>query len=73
MIIILINNFFSLNVLIMIKAQHTGKMLNQFVRKNRLFQSGWARQQGVYPTTIARYLKNPTMRVDTLFTICQVL
>jgi hypothetical protein len=57
----------------MTKAPHTGKMLKQFVRKNRLFQSGWARQQGVYPTTIARYLKNPTMRVDTLFTICQVL
>jgi hypothetical protein len=57
----------------MIEAPHTGNMLRQFVKKNRLFQSGWARQQGVLPTTIATYLKNPTLRVDTLFTICQVL
>jgi hypothetical protein len=50
-----------------------GNMLKAHVKKNRLFQSGWARQQGVHPKTIATYLKNPTMRIDTLFTICQVL
>jgi hypothetical protein len=57
----------------MIKAPHIGNRLRQYVKQNRLFQSGWARQQGVSAKTIATYLKNPAMRVDTLFTICQVL
>lgn len=55
------------------QAPHIGQMLKKHVRKYRLFQSGWARQQGVTPKTIATYLKNPTMRIDTLFLICQVL
>lgn len=56
-----------------IPAPNIGQMLKKHVRKYRLFQSGWARQQGVTPKTIGTYLKNPTMRIDTLFLICQVL
>lgn len=54
-------------------APHIGNMIRKHVKEKRLFQSGWARQQGVTPKTIASYLKNPAMRTDTLFTICQVL
>ena len=54
-------------------APHIGDMLRAHVKRNRLFQSGWARQQGVHPKTIAGYLKNPAMRTDTLFAICQTL
>jgi hypothetical protein len=54
-------------------APHTGNMLKAFVQQHRIFQSGWARQQGIGPTSVARYLKQPTMRIDTLFTICQTL
>jgi DNA-binding Xre family transcriptional regulator len=54
-------------------APHTGNMLREYVKKHRIFQSGWARQQGVSEQTIARYLKQPTMRIDTLYTICQTL
>lgn len=56
-----------------IEALNIGQMLRKHVKKHRLFQSRWARQQGVTPKTIATYLKNPGMRVDTLFLICQVL
>ena len=54
-------------------APHIGNMIKKYVKEKRLFQSGWARQQGVTPKAIAHYLKNPSMRTDTLFTICQVL
>jgi hypothetical protein len=54
-------------------APHTGDMLRDYVQRHRIFQSGWARQQGVDPTTIARFLKQPSLQVDTLFAICQVL
>jgi hypothetical protein len=50
-----------------------GQLLKNHVQAHRLFQSGWARQQGVSRQAIARYLKQPTMRVDTLFVICQTL
>jgi hypothetical protein len=55
------------------EVPHIGNMLKQYVKKHRIFQSGWARQQGVTTGAIAAYLKNPTMRVDTLFAVCQVL
>ena len=55
------------------EAPHTGNMLRKHIKERRYSQSGWARQQGVKPLTVARYLKQPTMRIDTLFTICQVL
>lgn len=57
----------------MIEAPHIGNILNQYTRKNRLYQSAWARHAGVSPQMIAQYLKQPTMRVDTLFGICQTL
>jgi DNA-binding Xre family transcriptional regulator len=52
---------------------HIGNRLRQFVQQRRIFQSGWARKQGITEQTIARYLKQPTMRVDTLFAICLTL
>lgn len=55
------------------KCPHIGLMLKKHVKAKRYFQSGWARQQGVRPGTVAGYLKGETMQVDTLFTICQVL
>jgi DNA-binding Xre family transcriptional regulator len=54
-------------------APHTGNMLKAHVKKHRIFQSGWSRQQGISEQTIARYLKQPTMQIDTLFAICQTL
>jgi hypothetical protein len=54
-------------------APHTGNLLKAYVKKHRIFQSGWARQQGITQQAIARYLKQPTMQVNTLFTICQAL
>ena len=54
-------------------APHIGQMLKRYVKEKRLFQSGWAREQGISPKAIGNYLKRPTMRINTLFTICQVL
>lgn len=55
------------------EAPHIGNMLRKYVKTKRIFQSGWARQQGVKAKTIATYLKNPSMRIDTMFNICQQL
>lgn len=55
------------------EAPHIGNMLRQYVKKRRIFQSGWARESGLHPSTVATYLENPSMRVDTLFAICQTL
>ena len=57
----------------MIQAPHIGKLLTAFIKKNRLYQSAWARDAGISATTIAYYLKQPTMRVDTLYAISQQL
>lgn len=54
-------------------APHIGQMLRKHVKQKRIFQSGWARKQGITAKAIGNYLKRPTMRIDTLFTICQVL
>ena len=51
-------------------APHIGQMIKTHVKNKRLFQSVWARMQGVDPTTVANYLKNPSMRTDTLYIIC---
>jgi len=57
----------------MLQAQHIGNLLTAFIKKNRLYQSAWARDAGISATTIAYYLKQPTMRVDTLYAISQQL
>lgn len=57
----------------MLQAPHIGKLLAAFIKKNRLYQSAWARDASISATTIAYYLKQPTMRVDTLFAISQQL
>ena len=55
------------------KPEHIGQRLKKYVKEKRLFQSAWARDQGVNQVTIARYFKRETMRITTLFTISQVL
>jgi transcriptional regulator with XRE-family HTH domain len=54
-------------------AFHIGNMLKAYVKKHRISQSGWARVQGISAEQVAKYLKQPDMQVDTLFTICQTL
>jgi hypothetical protein len=48
-------------------------MLRQYVDDNRLSQAAWARRASVNSTTIAQYLKQPNMRVDTLLAVCEQL
>lgn len=57
----------------MIDAPHIGNMLQEFVKQNRIYKSGWAKQSNVSQQTIANYIKTPNMQVATLFKICQVL
>jgi hypothetical protein len=57
----------------MIEAPHIGNILKDFAKRNRIFQSAWARDAGLTPQTVANYLKQPSLRVDTLFAICQQL
>lgn len=52
---------------------HLGDMLKAHVKKYRLRQSGWARQEGLNRATVAKYLKQKDMRVGTLLSICQAL
>lgn len=56
-----------------IQAPDIGKLLRAYVKKHRIYQSGWARKKGISPKSVARYLKQPGMMVDTLFAICQTL
>jgi transcriptional regulator with XRE-family HTH domain len=52
---------------------HIGQMLRQYVDDNRLSQAAWARRADVNISTITQYLKQPTMRVDTLMAVCEQL
>ena len=36
---------------------HIGQMLKEHAVKNRIFQSAWARQQGLNSKTIGKYFK----------------
>jgi len=56
-----------------IEAPDIGFIIKSHVKKNRLRQNGWARQEGKSRTTIADYLKRKDMRVGTLFEVCQAL
>lgn len=55
------------------KPPHVGKMLRNYVDNNRLYQSGWARQQGMKPSTISGFFKKPVIPLGTLYDICQIL
>ena len=57
----------------MIEAPHIGKILKAHVKKYRLRQSGWARQEGLNRATVGAYLKQQDMQVGTLFDISQAL
>lgn len=56
-----------------IEAPDIGSIIKAHVKKHRLRQNGWARQEGKNRRTIAKYLKGKDMHVGTLFTICQAL
>jgi hypothetical protein len=55
------------------KMPHIGQMLKKHAAKNRIFQSAWARQQGVNSKTISKYFTKETMQMGTLLNICEVL
>jgi len=55
------------------KSPEIGTRLRKYVKEKRIYQSGWARKQGIKARNVARYLKRPDMRISTMFTICQVL
>lgn len=55
------------------KMPHIGKILKKHAVKNSIFQSVWARQQGLNSKTIGKYFKKESMQAGTLFNICQVL
>ena len=55
------------------KLPHIGEILKKYVKKNRIYQSAWARHQGVKFKTVNSYYKRPSLQVETLFNICQVL
>lgn len=57
----------------MTKAPHIGQTLKQYVDDNRLSQAAWARRANVNADTVAKYLKRPSMRVDTLMAVCEQL
>ncbi|MFC4230671.1 helix-turn-helix domain-containing protein [Parasediminibacterium paludis] len=48
-------------------------MLRQYIDDNRLSLAAWARRANVNITTVTQYLKQPTMRVDTLMAVCEQL
>ena len=54
-------------------APHAGEMVKQLIKDNRFFQSSFARDMGVKDDTILKYFKKPTMQIQTLFDISQVL
>jgi len=52
---------------------HTGEILRKYVKEKRIYQAAWARAQKVRASTVNSYFKKPTMQLETLFAICQVL
>jgi hypothetical protein len=56
-----------------IELSHVGALLKKYAKEKRVFQSAWARAQGIKPKTVISYYKRPSMQLSTLFTICQVL
>ncbi len=55
------------------KPPHVGEMLRKYVKDHRLYQSGWARMQGMKPSTIAGFFKKPVLPLGTLYDVCQIL
>jgi hypothetical protein len=52
---------------------HVGQFLRKYVNEKRVHQRSWAKQQGVKPHFISRYLRRPEMKISTLFTISLIL
>ncbi len=50
-----------------------GAMLKAHVKKYRLRQSGWARQEHLHRSTIGQYLKTKDMQIGTMLSICRAL
>jgi len=56
-----------------VQSLDIGKMLRAYVKAKRIYQSAWARKVGLNAKTINNYLRQPNMRIDTLFDISQAL
>lgn len=56
-----------------VKMPHIGQMLRQHLEENGLSQAAWARKQGITSQAVARFLREGNIKLDNLFTICQVL
>ena len=56
-----------------LKPPHVGAMLKKNKVEKRIYQSAWARAQGMKDSTIVGFYKKPTMQISTLFDICQIL
>jgi hypothetical protein len=54
-------------------APHIGQMLRAYTRSHKISHSAWQQVSGKSYNSIINYQKQPTMRIDTLFTICQTL
>jgi DNA anti-recombination protein RmuC len=54
-------------------APHTGQLLRAYTRKRKISHSAWQQVSGKAYSTIIKYQKQPSMRVDTLFEICLTL
>lgn len=54
-------------------APHIGQLLRAYTRKRKISHSSWQQVSGKAYNTIIKYQKQPSMRVDTLFSICLTL
>jgi hypothetical protein len=54
-------------------APHIGQMLRAYTRSHKISHSAWQQVSGKSYKSIINYQKQPTMRIDTLFAICQTL
>jgi DNA-binding XRE family transcriptional regulator len=62
-----------MNMKLPIEPPHIGKMLNNYIRRNRYYQSALARDIGVRPETISDFLKRPDNKISNLWKVCFAL
>lgn len=53
-------------------APDFGKMLKDYIKKNRKYQSAVARFMGVSQSVVVGYTKRKNMEIDTLWRLCYV-
>jgi hypothetical protein len=55
------------------EAPHIGQLLKAHIKEHRYYQSALARDLGVYPETVADFLKRPDNRLTVIWKICLAL